>query len=363
MKSNLMKFKGVLKPIFQLAGFVACIFLSMADAAQINIAGTRNGDLIIRIDGPLELADSRRFKELINISKAQGQKISFVQLNSPGGAVRSGVEVALIIRDNKLKTVVSDNSVCASACFMLFAAGVIREHHHNSRIGVHSVNMPNLGETIDAKSITVDMVRFLAGLGTPDAVLGRLVRMKPEDMAWLTRDELLLMSKPPVIAGDANDYVEKIAVFSLPKIDARKYVSDSERNESRRLNDLGLKANLLKDKLYYFSKAAVLNPYDAEILTNYGFYLHTNGNPLAAVDVFALSLKLKPRRGSTWGNLGESLSDLGDMQWASECFVNYFEYSSNKQVALNWIHSMINDRTKPTRSDAARLALEVIQRS
>jgi hypothetical protein len=52
-----------------------------------------------------------------------GNMVESVQLNSPGGRLAEGAKLAAVIKTAKLATYVSVGEVCASACFLAFAAG------------------------------------------------------------------------------------------------------------------------------------------------------------------------------------------------------------------------------------------------
>src|SRR5881628_107579 len=49
--------------------------------------------------------------------------VSGIGLNSPGGALLEAVKIADVIRYCKIATVVPNGQTCASACFIIFAAG------------------------------------------------------------------------------------------------------------------------------------------------------------------------------------------------------------------------------------------------
>jgi hypothetical protein len=52
-----------------------------------------------------------------------GKLVARVQLNSAGGRLVEGAKLAATIRLAKISTFVGSGAVCASACFLAFAAG------------------------------------------------------------------------------------------------------------------------------------------------------------------------------------------------------------------------------------------------
>ena len=83
-------------------------------------------------------------------------EVERVILNSGGGLLRGGQEVAKYIRDNKIDTEVPNKSKCLSNCALVFAAGIRRYASSQSRIGVHYVYKIT-PELTKKKKIKVDL--------------------------------------------------------------------------------------------------------------------------------------------------------------------------------------------------------------
>lgn len=79
--------------------------------------------------------------------------------------------------------------------------------------------------------------------------------------------------------------------------------------------------------------AAAKSPADAEILGNLGYAQYMIGDFRNSIDTINKSIKIKPRRGSSWNNLGLAQAALGYRQQATLSFINYFNFSSNKHMA------------------------------
>src|SRR4051812_13545041 len=62
-----------------------------------------------------------------------------IALNSPGGNYQEGVRLASSIRNTGLNTVVF--GTCASACFLMFAAGNSKAVFDGAKVGVHSAGI------------------------------------------------------------------------------------------------------------------------------------------------------------------------------------------------------------------------------
>jgi hypothetical protein len=125
----------------------------------------------------------------------QDQPFRCLMLNSRGGSVVEAEKIAGLIHRNHVEVEVPDGGMCASACFLLFAAGERRWiGGPNVRIGVHSVANPEGEETGVSFALDTLMARDLAEYGVPDAIIGKLIRTPNSDITWLTVDDLADMN-------------------------------------------------------------------------------------------------------------------------------------------------------------------------
>ncbi len=98
--------------------------------------------------------------------------------------------MARLIRMLHVPVVVPDHAVCASACFMLFAAGRDKVAEPGAMVGVHSASVSGGNETMDSLGVTTLMAREAAQYGVPAGITGRMVTTAPGQMAWLSRADL-----------------------------------------------------------------------------------------------------------------------------------------------------------------------------
>jgi hypothetical protein len=61
----------------------------------------------------------------------------FVILNSPGGDIAAAMKIGRLIRKSPGRTMVEGTATCASACVLLFGAGISRIVFDGGKIGVH----------------------------------------------------------------------------------------------------------------------------------------------------------------------------------------------------------------------------------
>lgn len=124
-----------------------------------------------------------------------------ILLSSPGGNLMEGVRMATTIRNTGLTTAAV--GTCASACFLMFAAGTRRLALDGARIGVHSASIEGV-ETTGSQAVTTQMARQAADLGVPPAIIGKMVTTAAGDIAWLSQDDLRSMDVELVSARHAG---------------------------------------------------------------------------------------------------------------------------------------------------------------
>ncbi len=150
---------------------------------------TDDGRPTLALQGRILPGDAARFRAAL----ARSGPVSLFVLNSPGGAVLDGRDIARMIRARSGSTLVPARAVCASACFLLFAAGREKYAEPGAMIGVHSASVSGGGENTSTLGTTTLMAREAAAYGVPAAITGRMVTTQPGQMAWLNRAELEAM--------------------------------------------------------------------------------------------------------------------------------------------------------------------------
>ncbi len=356
-----MNLRVLLKPKFILLASTLALsgFLPhTSQAATIVTGATRDGGGILKLSGDIDINDGNQLRSLLSFAKANGIEIHTLELESPGGSLYDGMDLAVVVREANLTTRVMKDSLCASSCFTVYAAGTKREYEQGARIGVHSARHLDEGENQAAKSYTIDMMRFLDALGVPASILGKLAVTEPQHMTWLDEQDLRLMASSTQTSNYQNDnYVTEVAPQVKSEEKVRTGVTSSDAKHARELNTQAIKLihndrpdeaiNLLLD-------ANDLSPYDAEVLGNLGYALFLSSRFEEARDILALALRIKPERGSSWHNLGMALAFLEDADWATESLVNYYNYSSRKDLAQNQLETwIVNENNNPYLRQAA----------
>jgi hypothetical protein len=166
-------------PLPTLTLIVACLAStfasSRADAQteQVNLnASSASGNVIVFEDlpntawilGTIEPGDYFDFRRIV-----RRNNIETVVLDSPGGAVYEGLQIAAMIHDKGLSTFVPENALCASACAYLYFAG--KERIAEGDLGVHQFFGEDDQGSVGSTQYTVsEIVGFLNEFDTPPMV-------------------------------------------------------------------------------------------------------------------------------------------------------------------------------------------------
>jgi len=165
----------------------------VAHGATFSTATAKDGKVTVSLTGEITEGDSDALKTNIRTANSAGHLVALVRLNSPGGSILESVKLADIIRFGKISTSVVGSSICASACFVVFAAGSEKYVNYTASIGVHGASDESGQETTDSNAATVTLARIIKELGVPPSIIGKMVITPPEQMVWLTPDDLRSM--------------------------------------------------------------------------------------------------------------------------------------------------------------------------
>ena len=179
---------------------------TFAHAASIGTGKTDNGRSMsgILIEGEISAGDFEKFQAQV----LKRQNIDPVWLASPGGDVLEAMRIGELVRELKLSVwapskngllfpVIGNalNSVCASACFYIYAAGVQRS---GEVIGIHrpyfsqsTLSKLSLNEAANAQVAALELSKsFLTKAGVPSAIVERIGAIASDKVSWLAEDEL-----------------------------------------------------------------------------------------------------------------------------------------------------------------------------
>lgn len=160
------------------------------DGSYPIIVGGDGGTAAIFVGGEIKEGDTQRLVLAIrDAAERYPHAIGAVLLNSPGGNALEAEKMAGLIHTTGIAVLVGPNGVCASACFLVFAAGEHKIISRSARIGVHSISDENGREDGSTLMLTTAMARDFQQLKVPAEIIGRMTTTTPDGIAWLTPEE------------------------------------------------------------------------------------------------------------------------------------------------------------------------------
>jgi hypothetical protein len=170
---------------------------------------------VVSISGEITDGDTEAFKSAVKAANDAGKLVTSIRLNSIGGNLLEGAKLSEAVRYAKVATNVGQGAICASACFLIFAAGETKFANYTAQIGVHGASDQSGEETVQSGAATVSMARIAKDLGVPPAIIGRMVVTPPSQMVWLSPADLQTMGttmvgKPSQIPAQPEANVQQL---------------------------------------------------------------------------------------------------------------------------------------------------------
>jgi len=196
----------------------------------------------IVIDGPIRPGDAATFSNVLTDLGLNHPRLPrpFIYLNSPGGSVREGTQIAALIFQAHAWTNVPGE--CSSVCFLMFVAGSSLSFAPSAKLGVHSAYDINGGETIDSLAATMLMIRNIQSYRIaplPDKIMGMLVATRGTEISYLSRADLQDMGATMAPAASAPRHTEELIRQALSFADAHRdhiWLGDREAAAKERLS-------------------------------------------------------------------------------------------------------------------------------
>lgn len=176
-----------------LAALTALSTFWQASAASLKPSVAKDGRIVISISGELVPGDTEAFKAIVKEANDSGKLVASIRLNSPGGNLLEGVQLANAVKFGKMTTNVGQGATCASACFLVFAAGETKFANYTAQIGVHGASEKDGAESVQSGAATVSMAKIAKDLGVPSTIIGRMVVTPPSNMVLLSPSDLQSM--------------------------------------------------------------------------------------------------------------------------------------------------------------------------
>ncbi|KKZ55019.1 hypothetical protein AAX15_05265 [Haemophilus haemolyticus] len=334
--------------------FLSLTISPLAFSAEMPVQALQDGTVVMEIYGNIEVYDGRKFINIAESWRASGNPIKVISLNSGGGSVLAGELISNYILQNKISTFVFSNSTCASACFNIFIAGYPRIADNNSQLGVHRISSGNY-DNASARYASIDMNDYYKNMGVPDNLRLAMLDTPPQQIYWLSNsDKQKISTFQPDYSAAAKQF-DSVGV-KTPQVT----ITNNSKAQSRSLNREAI--SLIRNNNFALAiskleQAKSLNPADSEILGNLGYAYYMSEDLKNAQINFTASLKITPKRGATWGNLADLLAYTGQIDWSVQAWINYYNYSKNKQAAQGQFDYVLENYPNTNNAIAVKQAM------
>jgi hypothetical protein len=163
--------------------------VSIAPAAEIKSFNLEDDRVEISISGDIMPGDADLLQARIKAANDAGKQVTSLRLNSAGGNLLEAVRLADAVRFARMSTNVGQSATCASACFLIFAAGETKYANNSARIGVHGASEKGVG----SRAATTSMADVAKELDVPWSIIRRMINTPPGEVEWLSLADLRLM--------------------------------------------------------------------------------------------------------------------------------------------------------------------------
>lgn len=162
-------------------GVLAVAYGSTAHAATISHEKLNATTELIWIYGEISSGDLERFRQIsLKYPKA------IVALNSDGGLIQPAIEIGKIIKIMGYLTAVDDDSVCASACALIWMAGSKKALAPNAHLGFHAGYRTENGKMVESGAANALVGNYLTLLGASARTVVFATSAPPNKILWLT---------------------------------------------------------------------------------------------------------------------------------------------------------------------------------
>lgn len=203
--------------------FVFFLAMPLRAAGAASIACADEGCQTLWLSGEIVAGDALKFSRVL---EENAPTLKGVKLSSPGGLPQEAMKIGRLVREKGLYTeapatvsrsgilggggkalCTGEECVCASACFLIWTAGVER---HGDRIGIHRPaadfggHKPGFAAELYYEAalmprllaLLADLRGYLGDMQVPERYINRMTRARRADTYWLSAEEALAMVVP-----------------------------------------------------------------------------------------------------------------------------------------------------------------------
>jgi hypothetical protein len=120
-----------------------------------------------------------------------------IKLDSPGGSVTAAIAIGKLLRKYRMAAVVEPNTICASACVLVYAGAVVRlGYNRKALIGIHQPYFMVPSERVEPAAVReayttmLTSIRgYLAEMNVSQQLADEMLRIPPSGVRYLSGKE------------------------------------------------------------------------------------------------------------------------------------------------------------------------------
>jgi ATP-dependent protease ClpP protease subunit len=174
--------------------FIRYAFDVSWDAHCGRVDDDRYCTFVININGDITSQTAVRFEEAL--TRWDKRAIFLVSLSSPGGDIAAAMKIGRTIRSLHGHTRVMDKAGCASACVLIYGAGVSRLVFGEGQLGIHRPALAVVPQESDSAAVKAvadriaDALRaYAAEMNIATRLIDDMLVISPDNIRWLTAED------------------------------------------------------------------------------------------------------------------------------------------------------------------------------
>lgn len=244
-------------------------------------------------------------------------------VTSGGGALDAALTMGRVIRAKGISTVA--HGLCASACTYMMMGGVNRVVTKGTQYGIHQISFT--GPDVDpnapvfSPSFMVSFQKDIANLqdyvdemGVDPRIIGLASRTPPDDIDWLTRDELIAMRVENVpYTEDGGQSYEALNIpgvtgeqtFDLSSLEIPSIYNQLTAAEPIKLESLAKGVATSMARRVVMAETQTVEEMERSLLNSYALSVDYNGQKWSGAEILAE----KRRMIKDWGVRRRSIDE------------------------------------------------------
>lgn len=161
------------------------VLLTPLRAASVYVTNSSSGTLqTVVISGEIVPGDTEKFLKVTGATKS-----ALIILSSPGGSVIESLQIGRLIRSKGFVTAVPNDTLCVSACALIWLAGSPRFGEDRATIGFHAAYVYRNGRQQEIGVGNALIGAYMNELGFSDRAVTFVTSAPPQGIELLTPDK------------------------------------------------------------------------------------------------------------------------------------------------------------------------------